>query len=101
MIRAEASITEEPDAGTLHVRVCGGRPVTDVPTAEKQCEIRRTRTKSFQAVYQKCHFIFGLWTNVVGKLRDYLLRRNAKIRFLAILSILAIAIRDRKQTCRK
>jgi hypothetical protein len=24
MVRAEASTTEEPDAGKLHVRVCGG-----------------------------------------------------------------------------
>jgi hypothetical protein len=31
---ADASATEEPDAGKLHVRVCaGGRRVTDVPTA--------------------------------------------------------------------
>jgi hypothetical protein len=31
---AEASTTEEPDAGKLHVRDCGGCRVTGIPTAE-------------------------------------------------------------------
>ena len=36
MNRADASTTEEPDAGKLHVRVCAGRPVTGVPTVRSR-----------------------------------------------------------------
>lgn len=39
---AEASTTEEPDAGKPHVRVCaGGRWVTGVPTVRKKSILHR------------------------------------------------------------
>ena len=37
MIRAKVSVTEEPDAGKLHVRVCAGAP----GNGRSYCEMRK------------------------------------------------------------
>jgi 4-hydroxybenzoate polyprenyltransferase len=67
-IRAEASATEEPDAGKRHVRVCGGRRVTGVPTTRYQFGIKfMNRKKAIVAGIMITTVTVAIILLVVGK----------------------------------